>query len=128
MSLSEHIKSIPDILESLMSEKRLLQASILLVRSLKSINKPEMLEIGAVSDLRSYLVGQEHVRDIYLLASSGLLIYRLQALKDILIDELHSHIFLKSFWCEARWSSFTPNQESSKLNCCIVVNVTLLLT
>ncbi len=44
-----------------MSEKRLLQASILLVRSLKIINKPDMLEIGAVSDLRSYLVSQETV-------------------------------------------------------------------
>ena len=44
-----------------MSEKRLLQAAILLVRSLKIINKPDMLEIGAVSDLRSYLNGQESV-------------------------------------------------------------------
>jgi exocyst complex component 4 len=59
---SEHLKSVPDLLESLMSEKRLLQASVLLVRSLKIINKPEMAEIGAVSDLRSYLVGQETVR------------------------------------------------------------------
>lgn len=45
-----------------MSEKRLLQAAILLVRSLKIINKPDMMEIGAVADLRSYLVGQETVR------------------------------------------------------------------
>jgi len=53
---------VPDLLETLMSEKRLLQASILLVRSLKVINKPDMLEIGAVSDLRSYLNAQETVR------------------------------------------------------------------
>ena len=44
-----------------MSEKRLLQASVLLVRSLKTINKADMVEIGAVVDLRSYLVGQETV-------------------------------------------------------------------
>lgn len=44
-----------------MSEKRLLQASVLLVRSLKTINKPDMKEIGAVADLRSYLVSQESV-------------------------------------------------------------------
>lgn len=62
--ISEHLKAIPDILESLMSEKRLLQAAAVLVRSIKTINKPEMLEIGAVSDLRSYLVGQEIVRII----------------------------------------------------------------
>jgi hypothetical protein len=59
---SEHLKSVPDLLETLMSEKRLLQAAVLLVRSLKIINKPEMLEIGAVADLRSYLNGQEMVR------------------------------------------------------------------
>ena len=56
---SEHLKSVPDLLETLMSEKRLLQASVLLVRSLKIINKSEMLEIGAVADLRSYLNAQE---------------------------------------------------------------------
>lgn len=59
---SEHLKTVPDLLETLMSEKRLLQAAILLVRSLKIINKPDMLEIGAVSDLRSYLNSQESVR------------------------------------------------------------------
>lgn len=60
--VSEHLKTVPDLLETLMSEKRLLQASVLLVRNLKIINKPEMQEIGAVSDLRSYLLGQETVR------------------------------------------------------------------
>jgi exocyst complex component 4 len=58
---SEHLKSVPDLLETLMSEKRLLQASVLLVRSLKTINSQDMLEIGAVTDLRSYLNGQEAV-------------------------------------------------------------------
>ncbi|VDB99571.1 unnamed protein product [Peniophora sp. CBMAI 1063] len=90
----ERLKLVPDVLESLMSEKRLLQASILLVRSLKTINKQDMLEIGAVADLRSYLVGQE------------------SALRDILLDELHSHLYLKSFWCENRWAPYTPNQQS----------------
>ncbi|KAJ6627103.1 Sec8 exocyst complex component-specific domain-containing protein [Mycena sp. CBHHK59/15] len=90
----EHLKSVPDLLETLMSEKRLLQASVLLVRSLKIINKPEMLEIGAVSDLRSYLNAQE------------------TALREILIDELQSHIYLKSFWCESRWAAYSPNQQT----------------
>ncbi|KAG6890731.1 hypothetical protein C0992_013114 [Termitomyces sp. T32_za158] len=60
----EHLKAVPDLLETLMSEKRLLQAAVLLVRSLKTINKPDMLEVGAVSDLRSYLISQEMVRII----------------------------------------------------------------
>ncbi|KAG5647569.1 hypothetical protein DXG03_008922 [Asterophora parasitica] len=90
----EHLKSVPDLLETLMSEKRLLQAAVLLVRSLKIINKPDMLEIGAVSDLRGYLVGQE------------------TALRDILIDELQNHLYLKSFWCDTRWAAYVPNQQA----------------
>ncbi|KAF8898925.1 exocyst complex component sec8 [Infundibulicybe gibba] len=89
----EYLKLVPDLLETLISEKRLLQASVLLVRSMKVINKPDMTEIGAISDLRSYLNGQE------------------TALREILIDELHSHLYLKSFWCESRWSPYSPNQQ-----------------
>lgn len=47
-----------------MSEKRLLDASVLLVRSLKTITKQDLLEVGAVADLRSYLNGQENVRGL----------------------------------------------------------------
>ncbi|KIJ68218.1 hypothetical protein HYDPIDRAFT_106370 [Hydnomerulius pinastri MD-312] len=90
----EHLKSVPDALETLISEKRLIQASVLLIRSLKLINKPDMQEIGAVADLRSYLVGQE------------------TALREILVDELHNHLYLKSFWCETRWAAYTPNQTT----------------
>ncbi|RXW22590.1 hypothetical protein EST38_g3261 [Candolleomyces aberdarensis] len=90
----EHLKTVPDLLETLMSEKRLLQAAVLLVKSLKMINNADMQEVGAVSDLRSYLNGQE------------------LALRDILIDELQSHLYLKSFWCESRWASYVPNQQS----------------
>ena len=61
VSCSEHLRTVPDILESLISEKRLLQASVLLVRSLKIINKQDMLDIGALSDLRGYLNSQETV-------------------------------------------------------------------
>src|SRR5258708_3256668 len=100
-----------------MSEKRLLQAAVLLVRSLKIINNQDMLDIGAVADLRSYLVGQESVRfdvspvpiSIYLMASVA------KALREILVDELHSHLYLKSFWCESRWATYTVNQQKSML-------------
>ncbi|GJJ09872.1 hypothetical protein Clacol_004096 [Clathrus columnatus] len=91
---SEYLKSVPDTLESLMTEKRLLQAAVLLVRSLKTIKKPDMLEIGAMTDLRSYLLGQE------------------TALKEILVEELHAHLYLKTFWCESRWVAYTPGQRT----------------
>jgi hypothetical protein len=44
-----------------MAEKKLLLASLVLVRALKTVNKPEMMEIGALSDLRSYFASQEIV-------------------------------------------------------------------
>jgi exocyst complex component 4 len=56
------------VLETLISEKRLLQAAVLLVRSLKTIKKQDMLDIGAVADLRAYLIGQESVSAILFLA------------------------------------------------------------
>ncbi|KAI0080371.1 hypothetical protein K474DRAFT_1590049 [Panus rudis PR-1116 ss-1] len=90
----EYLRTVPDVLESLISEKRLLQASALLVRSLKVINKPDMMDIGALADLRSYLTSQE------------------TALREILIDELHSHLYLRSFWCESRWAEYTPGQTA----------------
>jgi len=93
MRHSDRLKQIPDQLESLMAEKRLLQAAILVVRSVKAINKPEMLDIGALTDLRSYLTAQE------------------TALREILVDELHSHLYLKTFWCDGRWMAYTPNQQ-----------------
>lgn len=62
--VSERLRLVPDVLESLISEKRLLQAAVLLVRSLKTIKNQDMLDIGAVADLRAYLIGQESVRAI----------------------------------------------------------------
>ncbi|KAG9093587.1 hypothetical protein FS749_014144 [Ceratobasidium sp. UAMH 11750] len=90
----DRLKNVPDQLESLMSEKKLLQAALLLVRSQKTITSADLMDIGALTDLRLYLSGQE------------------TALRDILVEELHAHLYLKSFWCESRWSAYKPGQES----------------
>ncbi|KAF9231597.1 Sec8 exocyst complex component-specific domain-containing protein [Melanogaster broomeanus] len=93
----EHLKFVPDALETLISEKRLIQAAVLLVRSLKLINKPDMQEIGA-------------------------------ALREILVDELHNHLYLKSFWCETRWTAYTPGQSACAwCRYCIVYHPNLSL-
>ncbi|KAG9118766.1 hypothetical protein FRC07_006557 [Ceratobasidium sp. 392] len=89
----DRLKNVPDQLESLMSEKKLLQAALLLVRSQKTITNADLMDIGALTDLRLYLSGQE------------------SALRDILIEELHAHLYLKSFWCESRWSAYKPGQD-----------------
>jgi exocyst complex component 4 len=44
-----------------MSEKRLLPAAALLMNSLKIIGNENMQEIGALADLKSYLLAQETV-------------------------------------------------------------------
>lgn len=35
-----------------------------------------------------------------------------QALREILIDELHSHLYLKSVFTNSRWVAYTPNQQT----------------
>lgn len=107
----EHLKAVPDVLETLMSEKRLLQAAVLLVRSLKLINNPDMLDVGALSDLRGYLEGQETVLTLpFVLFSHSL--SPTQALREILSDELQGHLYLKSFWCDTRWAAYSQNQRT----------------
>jgi exocyst complex component 4 len=109
----EHLKTVADVLESLISEKRLLQAAILLVRSLKIINNQDMNEIGAMADLRTYLNGQETARNP--MVSVSTYFNSFQALREILIDELHNHLYLKSVFTGTRWSAYIPNQQTCKL-------------
>src|ERR1700736_2026176 len=35
-----------------------------------------------------------------------------QSLRDILVDELHAHLYLSSSGCESRWAVYTPNQQA----------------
>jgi hypothetical protein len=52
---------VPEKLEVRISEKKFLSAVELLAESLKRIREPYMMEIGALSDLRTYLGIQETV-------------------------------------------------------------------
>jgi len=62
MQSSDNLRQIPEQLETLIGDKKFLQAALILGRSLKTINKPEIAELGAVSELRAYFVSQETVR------------------------------------------------------------------
>jgi exocyst complex component 4 len=90
----EQLQQVPENLEAQISEKRFLAAVDCLQEALKLIRKPEMEEIGALSDLRVYLSNQEH------------------SLTDILIEELHNHLYLKSPYCEERWKTHTNRHTS----------------
>ncbi|KAH8724805.1 Sec8 exocyst complex component-specific domain-containing protein [Phaeosphaeriaceae sp. PMI808] len=88
----EELQLIPEQLEARISEKRFLTAVDILQKALLMIRRSEMERIGALSDLRTYLSNQE------------------VSLTDILIEELHSHLYLKSPYCEDRWKEYAQNQ------------------
>nr|POF03154.1 putative exocyst complex component sec8 [Quercus suber] len=94
----EQLQQVPEQLEMQISEKRFLSAVSTLQEALTSIRKPELEDIGALSNLKVYLSNQEH------------------SLADILIEELHSHLYLKSPYCEERWKAHmkhTPAENGS---------------
>ncbi len=93
LSNIESLKDVPGKLEEKISEKNFLGAVDLLMDSLKAITKSELDGIGAVSDLRGYFMTQE------------------STLLDILVEELHDHLYLRSPYCKDRWKSKKANGE-----------------
>ncbi|ETN40636.1 uncharacterized protein HMPREF1541_04915 [Cyphellophora europaea CBS 101466] len=93
VSLIEDLKTVPGKLEERISEKRFLSAVDLLMESLRGLRKSELEEIAALSDMRSYFATQE------------------SSLVDILVEELHDHLYLKSPYCADRWKKKQPNGE-----------------
>jgi exocyst complex component 4 len=85
----ESIQAVPEKLEGHITEKRFLTAVDVLQEALRLVRKWEFDSIGAMTDLRTYFTNQE------------------QSLTDILIEELHDHLYLKSPYCHDRWKSRT---------------------
>lgn len=92
LSELDDLRAVPDQLEARISEKRFLTAVDVLQNALRKLRRPELDDIGALNDLRNYLVNQE------------------TALMDILIEELHEHLYLKSPYCQERWQSLARSQ------------------
>ncbi|CAO3622394.1 unnamed protein product [Cunninghamella blakesleeana] len=90
----EDIRKAPEKLDNLLNSKHLLSASTLLMDTLKVINNKEMMEIGALNDLRNTLNSEKN------------------ALYDMLIEELHNHLYLKSSYCVNLWSDYISGQQS----------------
>lgn len=89
----ENIQAVPEKLEGQITEKRFLTAVDVLQEALRLVRKSEFDGIGAMTDLRTYFTNQE------------------QSLTDILIEELHDHLYLKSPYCQDRWKSRTIEGE-----------------
>ncbi|KAK3944150.1 putative exocyst complex component sec8 [Diplogelasinospora grovesii] len=92
----DDLRAVPDQLEARISEKRFLTAVEVLQTALRKLRKPELDKIGALSELRSYLANQE------------------TALMDILVEELHEHLYLKSPYCQERWQNLSKNHGAFK--------------
>ena len=89
----EQVQQIPDKLETNISEKHFLAAVDCLQDALRLIRKSEMEDVGALGDIKIYLSNQEH------------------SLTDILIEELHNHLYLKSPYCEDRWKRYSQSEQ-----------------
>jgi exocyst complex component 4 len=88
----EDLRSVPDQLEARISEKRFLTAVEVLQNALRKLRRPEHDAIGGLGELRNYLGNQEN------------------ALMEILVEELHEHLYLKSPYCQDRWQSLAKSQ------------------
>ncbi|KAL1967656.1 hypothetical protein VTN77DRAFT_2913 [Rasamsonia byssochlamydoides] len=91
----QEIQSLPEKLEARISEKRFLTAVDILHDGLRLMRKSEFESIGALVDLRAYFSNQE------------------TSLTDILIEELHDHLYLKSPYCQDRWKSPATEKEGT---------------
>ncbi|OJD15091.1 hypothetical protein ACJ73_09011 [Blastomyces percursus] len=88
----ENIQSLPEKLEARISDKRFIAAVEILKDGLRLVNKSEFDGIGGLRDLRTYFSNQE------------------LSLTDILIEELHDHLYLKSPYCQDRWKLTTGDE------------------
>ncbi|PGG98422.1 exocyst complex component 4 [Blastomyces parvus] len=88
----ENIQSLPEKLEARISDKRFMAAVEILKDALRLVNRSEFDGIGGLRDLRTYFSNQE------------------LSLTDILIEELHDHLYLKSPYCQDRWKLTTGDE------------------
>ncbi|ORX58842.1 hypothetical protein DM01DRAFT_1333460 [Hesseltinella vesiculosa] len=89
----EEIKNTPEKLVNLTNNKHVLHAATLLMGAIKTVESQEMKKIGALDDLRLTLASEKN------------------SLYDLLLEELHNHIYLKSPYCENLWSDYVPGQQ-----------------
>ena len=85
LSQIEKIQSFPEQLDARISDKHFLAAVEVLQEALRLIRHSSLENIHALADLRLYFSNQE------------------SSLTDILLEELHDHLYLKSPYCQNRW-------------------------
>lgn len=96
LSKIEEIQSLPEKLETQISDKRFLSAVEVLHHAFRLLRRSELENIGSLTDVRAYFNNQE------------------VTLTDILVEELHDHLYLKSPYCSDRWKPPSPEGESDE--------------
>ncbi|KAL3471405.1 hypothetical protein BJX99DRAFT_250495 [Aspergillus californicus] len=94
----QEIQSLPEKLETRLSDKRFLGAVEVLHDALRLLRRSELENIGALTDVRAYFENQEF------------------SITDILVEELHDHLYLKSPYVSDRWKPPTPEAEPTGAN------------
>ncbi|CAO3607525.1 unnamed protein product [Mucor fragilis] len=89
----EELRTTPEKIDAMMESKHVLGASKLLISSIRQAMSKDMMQIGALDDIRRTLTTQKNT------------------LYDLLIEELHNHLYLKNSYCDNRWSVYTPRQQ-----------------
>ncbi|CAO1603957.1 exocyst subunit [Xanthoria calcicola] len=85
----EKLQALPELLDSHIADKHFLAAVDLLQDALRTIRRSELESISALSDLRVYFSIQE------------------TSLADIMVEELHDHLYLKAPQCRDRWKAYS---------------------
>ncbi|KAL8939766.1 MAG: hypothetical protein Q9216_003180 [Gyalolechia sp. 2 TL-2023] len=91
----EKLQTVPEVLDARIADKKFLAAVDVLQDALRMIRKSQMENIGALSDLQIYFSNQE------------------TSLTDILIEELHDHLYLKTPYSQDRWKSYSSLSKTS---------------
>lgn len=94
----QNIQALPEKLEARISEKRFIAAVEILQAGLRLVHRSELDDITSLGDLRIYLTNQE------------------TTLTDILVEELHDHLYLKSPYCQDRWRGTTGEESQGSAN------------
>lgn len=89
---SAELKKVPEELEAHLSAKHFVRAVELLNSATITASREDMMEIAALGDIRQYLKGQ----------AVGIV--------EILVEELHNHLYLKSPYCDGRWAPYVSGQ------------------
>ncbi|KAK9728372.1 exocyst subunit [Basidiobolus ranarum] len=91
LDVIEDLKKVPDEIEELIHRKHYYTATTRLLKSLEIANEEDMLKINALEDLRHYLQNMKNT------------------LHEVLTEELHNHIYLKTTYSRDRTTKDIEN-------------------